>query len=218
MPIYTATDSVDDWSTATPAGTDSPDELDDALREIKTVTKAVVKNAHMPKGGLRSAIVYHAATTAQASGVINTWNRRTLSTKVDPTSLIAAGTHVNSWKPIAGYYLCRYWGVGHKLDSHCVRLAEATGAASSAFIGASGEHVGSIMFSNNAEASNTISIGESILQADGIKSYCLDHIHNVANLTDGYGRAVTAGAFAAQFTQPPKFAQIEFLFLGVTLA
>jgi hypothetical protein len=152
-------------------------------------------------------------------GLANLWTRRSLPTKVDPTSLIAAGSHTNSWRPIAGSYLVRFWGYGFKIESHCVRLATSTSNTTSTVIT---ELVGNIAWSNSgANYADNISQGSGILTTAGATDFCLDHIFSVANATDGFGRAANASggapgaAFAAALVgHLPKVCGIDFHFLG----
>lgn len=222
MPTYLATNSVADWSVATPAGTDSPADIDDALREIKTVMTAVVRNTLTDKGGIRVGRIYHPTANAVPSGAsINTWTRRPLDTKSDITSLIAAGAHVNSWKPIAGYYMSWLTCLGYRLGQCISRIAEATGAATSSAIAGSFSTHTNLAFANDATASaaNIASMMHlnGIFQADGIKSYCVETMFSDANNTDGFGRAVPAGFTAPLAGHLPVRTEWTLMYLGTTL-
>jgi len=215
MPTYTATDSVDDWDPTTPAGTDSPAEIDDALREIKLVTKAVIKDAHQPKGGHRVAVVYNGSTAAQAS-VADAWLRRPLETVVDPTSLLTAGSHTNAWKPIAGFYKVSFFVNCYRGDYFAARIGESTSNTTSTLIAGLVSNLG---FNDQTSVGEATVVGSGILEADGIKQYCLDAIVDIANAV-GFGRALSTATapFIAGFgAAVPVRNSITFEFLGTNL-
>ena len=198
MPTYPATDDVDVMDSSTPAGTDNPNEIDDALRETRLVLQNVIKLAHTSTGGHRAARIYHATASAvPTSGAIDTWTRVSIPTSVDPTSLLQAAAHTNSFKPIQGSYKVTFFVTGYKLDHFACRIAQSTSNTTSTAIG---DLIGTLEFSNASEANTLKSIGQGFLDADGVKSYCLDAIFSAANATDGHGRALaTDVSFNAGF-------------------
>lgn len=215
---YTATTNWADVDATIPLGADSPADIDDALRETRAVGKAANNNAHTGKGGLRVALWAHVATAQVASGSADVWTRRTLAEISDPTSLVAVGTHTNSFKPIAGYYKVRFWVLGYKVNKFQCRIAETSGntiTPSAATLVTGG--LGSVARADSSAESTKHSEGCMILQADGIKSYCLDQVVETQNISNGWGVTQTTAWAAPSTTGTNMIALVELTYLGATL-
>jgi hypothetical protein len=177
-----------------PAGTEPPDVLDDAIREVKTVLANVVNKALSSTGFIRCAKWYLSFGQLGTTGAATAWQRLPLTTIVDPLSILTVGAWTNSIKPIAGSYLVKFGVTGCGVDKFMGRFATATGnstapSASSliadAYTTVGDSPVGSVP---------GIQVeGSTLFTTDGTISYCLDEIYATANGVNGFGKSPGGG-------------------------
>jgi len=207
--------STNDWATVvetTPLGTESPNVIDDSIRETRKVAKATVTKCHTSIGLHRVASWKHNVTANTSGGAANTWVRRPMTTIVDATSLLAAGTYANSIKPIAGVYAIRFYGFGFDCDQLIARIAQATGNTTSPSASTEiADLLGCIAFADSAQQVAGVSHGMGILTADGIKSYCFDQMNGAASAVAGWGLVPFGGVNAPSYNTA---AAVEFLLIG----
>jgi len=206
MPTYPDTNSIAALNPATPAGTDLPSELDDAIRELKLVTKTVLANHLSDKGAVRLALFKLMISTDIATVANNAWWRIPLATTVDPTSLLGASAYAYSIVPIAGTYLVEFFAHGYSCGTFQSRVGQATGAATNpSASNLIADLVSGGSFSSNASGyGSNHTQGAGLLVADGVKSYCLDFFNTS---TGKVALAAVTGCAAA----------IKFTYLGLVV-
>lgn len=199
MAFYTATTTVDDLSAATPAGSDKPSELDDAIREIKTVLKAVINNS-MKGNGVQRAFMWRIFSAASiATGTVNQWNRYALDTLYDPTTLTTTGGYTNSIRPIAGLYLLDFWGQSISGGAFQTRISQATGnTGAPASANSIAALVGNVANSANAGTyAVTFSRSKALWVTDGTIPISLDYIcASAGSLNSAIGANGISGPYA----------------------
>lgn len=217
---YAATNDWGALDATKPAGTDSPDVIDDALRETRLTAKTVMQNGHTSKGAHQVATWKHSITVDTAGAIVadvNKWIRRPMNVISDPFSLLVAGVWTNTIKPIAGVYLIRFWAFGYKMDRFQARVAVATGntllPSAANFIN---ELVGSVVFAENASNGSGLSVGSAYWVTDGTVSLCLDQMQATGGAagTNFIGFGPFGGGAAAPAAFP---AGVEFIRLAATL-
>lgn len=181
-----------------PAGTEPPDILDDAIREVKTVLSAVTKKAHTSTGSLRFArwtLPVNAGINIPTTGAAGAWQRLGLTTIHDTTGLLLAGTFTSSIKPIAGTYLARFGVTGSAIDKFMGRLAIAIGNATAPSAATDIPQAYTPVGDSPAIANpSTIQLhGAFVITTAGATDFCLDQIYQTANAVSGFGKTHPGG-------------------------
>lgn len=212
---YTATNDVDTMVLTQPLGTEPPNILDDAIREVKTVLANVTKKAHTSTGVHMKASMWSntaGAAVPTPAGSSNTWIRRgPMNVTHDNGSIIIAGAFTNTWKLKAGVYFVEWMASGYRIGRFQTRLA----IANSDTINPSDAAVVPFAYSNLAEsdAANGPLIschGSLMVTSNGTENYCLDFIYETNNTVNGWGRPTTLGGAWPNEVHDPlvKFTQL----------
>lgn len=212
---YTGTNDWGTVDTAAPTGSDSPDVIDEAIREIKVVAVVVNGNGHNGKGVHRAAIMK--ATSSVAVGFLvstnGRWNRVGLAGTQDPTSLIGLGSYTNTIKPVAGTYDVQAWMTNYQGGNFQIRISAATGNTTAPSAATTiTELVGCV-----GQASNAAQYGVSVSHVsgqwttDGTASLSFDEWHATATAeASGFALATPSGVSS-------PYAVLKLTLLGVAI-
>lgn len=207
MSTYLATDSLDALDATTPAGSEDPGLIDDAIREAKLVFKTVARNHLTTHGALRRAAIQYGGTAPLTGFTANTWTRLGLVTTIDPTNLFLTGAFAGSVKPIAGNYIVRGWCSFFQSGAAAQNRASVP-TSNTASTAISGLCAGAVESSSAATASAVANF-MGLWTTDGTVSMSHDVI--MVNSAGQVGNAIGTNGLTG------PFACIDFEFLGTVL-